>query len=292
MSRLAVINLIALALAAVLGLLLSVPVLDAVDRGQHLVDLGLASPRQRLHPDGFGPLSGLMLFVMIAPILIAVASSLSRKLGAVALAAAGALVLSHVTSLFEQGRVVAACGLLGLSALAAVAAAGWDQGLRRSRRARVEVMARRAWTAVQEVTGVPLASSSKEPDTAAMQRLDPGMELGPVLGPEPDATHQGDSLGDRSLAEAARLVQPMVLEVIWQARLSGHPEAFLRSMRRGLVRLERLLDGNRALDPDGRGLLLLDRIRLRLGSALGQPGAAHAARRQSAPPPLADPRSA
>ncbi|MBB4266000.1 hypothetical protein [Roseospira visakhapatnamensis] len=244
MSRNAWNNLAALFLTVIVALVLSVPVFDAMERGQRLVDLGLSSPRDRLHPDGLGPLSGLMMFVLAAPLLIAVARSLTQKLGVVLLAAGAALTLSRITTLFEQGHMTMAWTLVGVVVAAVMAAVGVDRLEARRRRHRVEALTRRVVAVIDE---------------AAV-----------ALGAADDAG--GDRTSEPSRrAAAAHVAQSLALGVVWQARIGGRPEVFEREVRQGLADIRRDLARNRILDPDGVGRELIDHVRRRLGDLFETP---------------------
>ncbi len=239
MSHHAMSNLIALALAVIVALALSIPVFDAMDRAQRLIDLGISSPRDRLHPDGLGPVCGVMLFVLAAPVLIATASTLRGKLGAVLFATGAALALARITTLFEAGQTAAAWSLVAAAIVTVAAIVGLERQAVLRRQRHMEAMAQRIAVLIHEAA---IVGSGAEGDG-----------------------DQGTGLAPR--AATPRMVRSMAMAVVWQATVSGRPETFERLVRRGLAELRRDLDRNRTLDPDGRGQRMLDRVLRRLTSA-------------------------
>lgn len=245
MSHHAVNNLIALALAVIVALALSIPVFDSMDRAQRLIDLGISSPRDRLHPDGLGPVCGVMLFVLAAPVLIATASTLRGKLGAVLFATGAALALSRITTLFEAGHTLAAWSLVAAAIVTIAAIIGLERQAVLRRQRHMEAMARRIAVLIHE---------------AAIAGTGAGRDGDRVVEPGPRAA-------------VPRMVRSMAMAVVWQATVSDRPETFERLVRRGLADLRRDLDRNRTLDPDGRGQVMLDRVLRRLTGASGLAGA-------------------
>lgn len=212
-------------LAALVALPLLVPVLNNIADGQRLIELGVLSPRDRLRPVGLGPVSGLMLYLIATPIMIALARTFLKQLLVIVGMVAVALTVSHVTSVFERGDT--SLGLL-LTVLggAALFGLGGVQTWRKNQRRRRRMASARA-----------LGLLTRE--TAERSRA--------------VATSHG-------AAEAISVAERMALAAIWEAVHADRFPPFPKQVMVSLTDLRRDLARNRLLDPDGTGLAMIDRL--------------------------------
>ncbi len=220
-----------LGLAVALPLLL--PVLQNIEDGRRLVELGVLSPRDRLRPVGLGPVSGLMLYLFATPILIGLARHFIGKLATIAGMAVFAVSVSAVTSVFEQGRVLLGLGLSAMvvAALGGVGAAlWWYRRTRRLRRTRI---------------AASLARLTREVANTHRQ------------GPSPD---QG--------LDVVSMVERMALGALWEAAQGERDPPFDTRVAVAMADIRRDLARNRRLDPNGVGMAMMDsllpRVRHRL----------------------------
>lgn len=237
-------TLTAFGVGALVALPLGLPVLDNMEEGRRLVELGLLSPQDRLRPVGMGPVSGLMLYLFAAPVLITLVTGLWRKLMAIGGAVVMALAVSSIATLFERGdSVLGVAAMAGTAlSLAAVAMGLWWQ--RRRHRATVADLAGRLGRAVMAVAA--------DARTLALSHEEAG----------PGRAHLGRATVD--------VVESLALNAIWQAASDGSPQTFRPRALRALRDIRRDLVDNRPLDPEGRGVALMDRILARADALAGR----------------------
>jgi hypothetical protein len=238
-------NLIAYAVGAVIVVPLVLPVLDNIEEGRRLVAEGVLTAQDRLRPTGLGPVSGLMVFVFATPIAIHLARTLGSKLMAVFGLALLALLVSLITGILEQGDLILGLSMAWLTLAGLVAGGVW--GWRRSQRQRRQVRK------LAEALTAAAREAAAESGTSAVEAL------------------AGDLRGDRRTTD---LVEKMVLGAIWESSAEGPPETFPRRLMATLGEVRGEIAGSVALDPDGRGLILADRMMARIEHRLRRSGRA------------------
>ncbi|MBB4284837.1 hypothetical protein [Roseospira goensis] len=228
-------NLVAYGVGAALVAPMVVPVLENIEAGRRLLELGLLTPQDRLRPQGLGPVSGLMLYVFSTPILVAIADTLRGKMAAIAGMLGLSLLLSYITTVFERGETMLGLSLtwLSLAGLGILALLAWWR--HRSRKAAVTRLA-------QSIAGIArdVAEAARRRPVAA-------------LTDEPEKA-----------AGVVDVVETMVLSAIWQASVSGAPATFDRRLLRDLSDIRRDLVLNGTLDPAGQGLAMMDHLLTRV----------------------------
>jgi len=224
-------TLIAYAIGAAIAVPMLLPVLDNIEDGRRLLETGILTARERLHPMGLGPVSGLMVYVLAAPIVIVLGRSLGAKLALILGLVTLSLAISQITTNLEKDRIV-----LGLSqawlTLAAVVVIGRLAWYRNSQRRKA--MEQRA-NALAELVRTVVAHSQ----ASAIEPL------------------TREQTGNR---QDSALVEKMALGVIWQSAVEGPPQTFNQRVVKGLAGMRRDMIGNVAIDPSGFGLALIDQI--------------------------------
>jgi len=220
-------------LGALVALPLLLPVLDNIEEGRRLVELGVLSPRDRLRPVGLGPVSGLMLYLIATPVLIGISRRFSSQLAVIAGMALLALTVSHLTSLFEQGRPLAGLGLsaMTVAAMAGLGGAIWWQ--RRTRRLHREHIAGILATVTRQVAA----------DSQMVSAQDPHGDVVPM-------------------------VERMVLSTLWEAAQGDREPPFETRVALAMADIRRDLARNRTLDPSGAGTAMMDRLLPRIRACL------------------------
>lgn len=216
---------LAYGLGALVALPLLVPVLQNIEEGQRLVELGVLSPRDRLRPVGLGPVSGLMLYLIATPIMIALSRTFLRQLLVIAGMVALALTVSHVTSVFERGDQALGLLLTLLSGAALVGLGGALRWRRHQRRQRRMASARALGLLTREAAARSRAVANSH-----------------------------------GAVEAVAVVERMALAAIWEAAHADRHTPFTTQVMVALTDLRRDLARNRLLDPDGVGLAMMDRL--------------------------------
>lgn len=209
-------NAVAVGLAICLGLVLAIPVYSDLQQVLAHVASGNRvpiAPLETLGHYGVGPLSGLMLFVFIAPLVITVATTLVLKLLGVGIAFLACAALAVVAVLADRGDPVTA-GLIGVGATVILAVVLSQAG--RLTRARARATRR----LLREVTAVIDGA------TASMQRT--------VGAPGQPIAVDDDGPDPRALLHMAGMVQRIALQVAWEAAAPGDPQVFVREVMDGL----------------------------------------------------------
>jgi hypothetical protein len=210
----------------------------------------IINPLSTLGTYGLGPLSGLMLFVMAAPIIITGAPTLLTKLLGVTIGFLTSAALSAVAVLAERGETLAATLLGGLAILVLATVFGQQGRMARSRALATQRLVAGSIKAIDGVTrslrGGPLGAGS----------TDGGGETAPNRSELTDPT---------SAFHMAALVDQLVKGVIWQAASYQDPRTFRDLVLEGLEEIREDLADNRVTDPQGTAAraagLYLARIR-------------------------------
>ncbi|GEO81998.1 hypothetical protein [Pararhodospirillum oryzae] len=224
-------NLIALTAAVTLAGLLGIPVYDEI---QHVIARAsqtegmIINPLDSLGFYGVGPLSGLTLFVVTAPLTISVAPTLLTKIIGVGGAFLGSAGMSAVMVLAGRGQTVGAA-LLGIVALLILVALFAQQG--RMQRAKTLATERLRRDVVRLITGITRCHASPTPES------------------DQAATPDVSVLANRRALSG--LVERMALGVVWQAATNGDPWTFAQQVQDGLADLAQDFEGNRRADPEG-----------------------------------------
>lgn len=220
-------------LGALVALPLLLPVLENIEEGRRLVELGVLSPRDRLRPVGLGPVSGLMLYLIATPVLVGISRRFSSQLAVIAGMALLALTVSHLTSLFEQGRPLAGLGLSALTIAALVGLGGAIWWQRRARRLHRERIAGMLATLTRQVAAASHVVSAQDP--------------------------HGDVVA---------MVERMVLSALWEAAQGDREPPFETRVALAMADIRRDLARNRTLDPSGAGTAMMDRLLPRIRDSL------------------------
>ncbi|KAA5606687.1 hypothetical protein F1188_04975 [Roseospira marina] len=228
-------TLISYIIGAALIVPMILPVLDNIEEGRRLLEVGALSARDRLRPNGLGPVSGLMLYVFATPIAITLSRTLRTKLVMIAGLVVLSLAVSSITTTIEQGDVVLglSAAWLTLATVAAIALLAWRHHAHGE-----AAMRKRAEDLVAIVRDEVDQSRVSSADQVAAQV----------------AATQDDDFRDVDLAEK------MALAAIWQSAVDGGFKTFDRRVLRALASVRSDMSGNASVDPHGLGLAVLDRI--------------------------------
>jgi len=153
-------TLLAYLIGGLLVLPMLIPVLNNIEEGKRMVELGILSPEDRLYPVGLGPVSGLMIYLFMTPVLVVLPRTLWGKM-AVILAILGlAQIVSFITSVYERGETALGLSLtwLLLVVLCVAAVMAWWRQRTRQENARdkARLLAR---IATEATTGGPAADT-------------------------------------------------------------------------------------------------------------------------------------
>ncbi len=219
------------------------------------------NPLSSIGTRGLGPLSGLMLFVMSAPMIIMAAPGLAMKL----IGVVGGFVISgcvaFVGVMIDNGDTVGA-SLLGLLAVIALFAL-FSQGGRMAR-SRELATRRLATGTVKVIDGTTRqlrrklgggSMGSSDDDAPASRRRLSQAEVEELTDPN-------------SSFNMAGMVDRLVLGVVWQAASHKDPQVFAEEVIQGLSEIAIDLENNKVTDPGGHAAraarLYLSRVKAHL----------------------------
>jgi hypothetical protein len=196
-----------------------IPVLNNIEEGKRMVELGILSPSDRLHPVGLGPVSGLMIYLFMTPVLVALPRTLWGKMAVIMAMLALSQIVSFIMSVYERGETALGLSLTWflLVVLCVAAVMAWRHQRTRQEDAqeKARVLARiaretasggsTAETVQKLILGAIWQSSVEEsPDTLDHQLRQALVSIRSDLADNPslDPEGQGVRMVDRFLAKA------------------------------------------------------------------------------------------
>jgi hypothetical protein len=204
----------------------------------------IINPLATLGTYGLGPLSGLMLFVISAPIIITGAPTLVTKVVGVAIGFLTSAALSAVSVLAERGETLAAIALGGAALLTLVAIFG-QQG--RMAKSRAMATQRLVTETVQVVSGVTRrVRGGRTAASGAAQNADTDQTSARREGPD-----RRELTDPTSAFHMSAFIDQLVMGLIWQAAAQKDPRIFRDQMLEGLEEIRDNFADNTVTDPQG-----------------------------------------
>ncbi|WP_413204709.1 hypothetical protein [Rhodospirillum sp. A1_3_36] len=242
-----------LAILAALGLasVLGIPVYEDYQQVMSVAQRHgpVINPLATLGTYGLGPLSGLMLFVISAPIIITGAPTLLTKLVGVTIGFLVSAALSMVAVLTERGETLAAVTLGGISLLILVAVFGQRGRMARSRALATQRLVAETVHIISQVTRKSRSGETSQTPLSGDSDQPPGRE---------------DLTDPTSTFHMTAFVDRLVMGLIWQASAQKDPRIFRDLMLDGLKEIRDNFADNRITDPQGSATkiasLYLDRL--------------------------------
>ncbi|MCF8479283.1 MAG: hypothetical protein K9H25_02515 [Rhodospirillum sp.] len=226
-----------LAILAALGLamVLGIPVYEDYQKVVSMTHRQgpIINPLATLGTYGLGPLSGLMMFVISAPIIITGAPTMLTKLVGVTIGFLTSAALSMVTVLTERGDTLAAIALTGVSLLVLIGVFGQHGRMARS----------------QALATQRLVTESVQIVSAQTHKIRGGRAA--PTGESDLSPDRGELTDPTSAFHMSALIDRLVIGVIWQASAHKNPRIFRDLVLEGLEEIRADFANNKVTDPQG-----------------------------------------